>query len=426
MSSTYIALPGYSITATDIPIGTLITGADPNCLLYTNNNSEIETDPDLTWKNGRLGIGTDDPVSTIEAYSVLTDDDGFAFYGSGTLFQDTNGDFSITGFYGDAALRPQGHTNTSSDAARGIYSVARVYGSGTVAGVVGVGAVFDNINNAAITSVFNFRTYNSSNPSGTITNLYGYYSADLTAATNNYGFYSGVSAGATKWAFYGASTAWSYFNGNIGIGDAAPESALRIAKSQVGDISGGSGISLSIQGQTHTDTVSSGTRSFIAGNVYGIPTINCTNVVTYTIGAAVYIAGAPIAGTNCTITNPYAMWIDSGSLRVDDKIVVGASNDADKVSITGGNLALRTAGNGFKIKEGTNARMGTSTLVAGTVTVSNTTITASTRIFLSGNNSSGTAGSLTVSARSVGTSFTITSTDGADTRSVAWVLFEPG
>ena len=74
---------------------------------------------------------------------------------------------------------------------------------------------------------------------------------------------------------------------------------------------------------------------------------------------------------------------------------------------------------------------GTATLVAGTVTVSNTSITANSRIHLTAQNESGTAGHLGVSARSVGTSFTIKSYQGngtaqtSDTRLVYWTSEEP-
>ena len=47
-----------------------------------------------------------------------------------------------------------------------------------------------------------------------------------------------------------------------------------------------------------------------------------------------------------------------------------------------GNIKLTTAGNKLYIKEGTNASMGVATLVAGTVTVSTTAATSSSRIFL--------------------------------------------
>jgi hypothetical protein len=79
----------------------------------------------------------------------------------------------------------------------------------------------------------------------------------------------------------------------------------------------------------------------------------------------------------------------------------------------------------LKIEDGTNRYMGVATLVAGTVTVANTKVQTNSRIFLSGQDSSGTHGELTVSARTAGTSFTITSTNAADTRQVSWLMIEP-
>jgi hypothetical protein len=95
------------------------------------------------------------------------------------------------------------------------------------------------------------------------------------------------------------------------------------------------------------------------------------------------------------------------------------------VDVSTGNLLVSTAGKGIRIKEGANARMGVATLVAGTVTVANTSITATTRIFLSNDASGGVVGALAVSARTVGTDFTITSTSVADTSQIAWELKEP-
>ncbi len=102
------------------------------------------------------------------------------------------------------------------------------------------------------------------------------------------------------------------------------------------------------------------------------------------------------------------------------------TSGAVRVSISlGGNLSVLTAGAGLRVKEGSNAKQGVSTLVAGTVTVANTSVTASSRIFLTGNSDGGTPGFLRVSARVVGTSFTITSSNAADTGTVAWEIFEP-
>lgn len=88
-------------------------------------------------------------------------------------------------------------------------------------------------------------------------------------------------------------------------------------------------------------------------------------------------------------------------------------------------FAITLAGKGLKVKEGTNAKMGTSTLVAGTVTVATTAVTTNSRIFLTVQTAGGTQGHLRISARTAGTSFTITSTSGTETSTVAWLLVEP-
>lgn len=96
----------------------------------------------------------------------------------------------------------------------------------------------------------------------------------------------------------------------------------------------------------------------------------------------------------------------------------------------GGNVDVTSAGQGFKVGEGggTNAKQGIATLVAGTVTVANTTITANSRIFLTGQ-VLGTVAlpqARDVTARVVGTSFTVTSANATDTSTIAYEIFEPG
>lgn len=127
-------------------------------------------------------------------------------------------------------------------------------------------------------------------------------------------------------------------------------------------------------------------------------------------------------GNGARDTNLYRF---NGTLRTDSYTeLAGGQSDGDW-TVFGTNLTLGTIGGGVRIKEGTNARMGTATLVAGTVVVSTTAVTANSRIFLTGQNTGGTAGALRVSARTAGTSFTITSTSGTDTGAVAWMIVEP-
>ena len=93
---------------------------------------------------------------------------------------------------------------------------------------------------------------------------------------------------------------------------------------------------------------------------------------------------------------------------------------------TNGSLDLAGAGQGLRVSEGANGKQGTAVLVAGTVTVANTSVTANSRIFLTSQADGGAVGFLRVSARVAGTSFTITSSSATDTSTVGFEIFEPG
>ena len=90
-----------------------------------------------------------------------------------------------------------------------------------------------------------------------------------------------------------------------------------------------------------------------------------------------------------------------------------------------GNVNAITAGKGLTVKGGSNARIGTSPLTAGSVVVANTSVTASTVILLTSQADGGSPGFVRVSTRTAGTSFTITSSSGTDTSTIGWLLVEP-
>jgi hypothetical protein len=104
---------------------------------------------------------------------------------------------------------------------------------------------------------------------------------------------------------------------------------------------------------------------------------------------------------------------------------IGRFATANLLAVKTADFAIDTVGRGLQIKEGTNAKMGTATLSGGTVVVNTTAVTASSRIFLTAQTTGAAPGALRVSARTAGTSFTITSTSGTDTSVVAWMLVEP-
>lgn len=107
-------------------------------------------------------------------------------------------------------------------------------------------------------------------------------------------------------------------------------------------------------------------------------------------------------------------------------VLVGTKNNFNSTQLqANGSISSIAQGSGYRTAEGSNCKQGTATLVAGTATVANTAVTASSRIFLTSQADGGAPGFLRVSARTVGTSFTITSSSGTDTSTVAYEIFEP-
>lgn len=184
-------------------------------------------------------------------------------------------------------------------------------------------------------------------------------------------------------------------------------------------------------------------------NLAGVATYDpSTGLYTQLTGAEIFL-GSSNANTRITApgtvsssdatTDASATFVQMISPRTasggfSDIVLLGESKDGSvpaRMDLNGGtliraqtNLAISTAGNGLQIKEGSNARMGTAVLVAGTVTVSNTSITSNTRIWVGMKTPGGTVGASFVSTVTIGTSFVITSTSNLDTSTVAWLLVE--
>jgi len=81
--------------------------------------------------------------------------------------------------------------------------------------------------------------------------------------------------------------------------------------------------------QTFTDsnTAASGTAAVYTAFAFQRPSLVATNAsVTTTDAATIYIANAPLASTNETITNAYAIWVDAGTVRFDGDIDHNGTN----------------------------------------------------------------------------------------------------
>ena len=123
----------------------------------------------------------------------------------------------------------------------------------------------------------------------------------------------------------------------LGVGGTSvhPSSVVTIAGNQSASSWTTTGLLLSVGGQTLTDTTGSGTISTRAASSFGTPTFASSGAVTVTYGATVLISGAPSAGSGTTITNPYALFVQSGDVYLADKLGIGQATPTARVHLAG-------------------------------------------------------------------------------------------
>lgn len=169
------------------------------------------------------------------------------------------------------------------------------------------------------------------------------------------------------------------------------------------------------------------TASLAAATMTGALTISAQNIVTDTT------TGTMIATSSTQKLGFFGTTPGSKGGAATDPIVVlsnlglRASGAAWPLTTTGnvnfGNVTLGTAGNKLSITTGSNASAGTGTLIAGTVTISTTAVTANSLIFLQDTASSiANVGTLTVSSKTAGSGFVVTSTLALDTSTFNWLI----
>lgn len=135
--------------------------------------------------------------------------------------------------------------------------------------------------------------------------------------------------------------------------------------------------------------------------------------------------------TDCTFYRYAATGLAiDGALRLtNDQMLFGAAGDVnlyrDAAEVLRTDDSFEIA-QGLRVVEGTaGATMGRATLVAGGATVNTTAITANSQVFITVQVPGGSVGSSRVASRIAGTSFTIASSQGTDTSTVAWLIVEP-
>ena len=112
------------------------------------------------------------------------------------------------------------------------------------------------------------------------------------------------------------STGALVVSGGVGVAGKVTSTALGLANtSQSATAWGDVGVQLSVAGAVLTDTSSSGTVGRIVTNSIAASALAASNTTTYTAAASLFIAGAPTANTNVTITNAYALYTAGGRIN---------------------------------------------------------------------------------------------------------------
>jgi hypothetical protein len=168
--------------------------------------------------------------------------------------------------------------------------------------MVGPGTYTDNVTPASTTvanaplNILRTSAIAASNPSVTYTNAYTLYIENAPTAGSN----------VTITNSYAAYIA----NGKSYFGDAVTIGATTFSGPS---LSGSNAAKLTVGAGIYTDTSSAGTISFGCINLLSTPTVAASVAGRiYTTLATVYIPSSPVAGTNVTITNPYALYVGGG------------------------------------------------------------------------------------------------------------------
>lgn len=140
-------------------------------------------------------------------------------------------------------------------------------------------------------------------------------------------------------------------SGNNGFGTTSPTASLHVGGVPNVTTINTTGLLARFDGTgiTDTSTANSTTVTNVAVVGIDIPQLYASSTaVTYTNASSVYIAGAPIVGTNVTIANPYALWTNSGinmfrstsanTTTVNSNIIIDANSSSTPGIGFGGQL----------------------------------------------------------------------------------------
>ena len=317
-------------------------------VIYTSSGGSSSTLPTLSEKfrvtsTGNVGIGTTSPDQSLEVVgnahfmpSSSTNGDYMEFINSGgTSYFGVSGATSTFGFgetayatlIGTLGAKPiQFATNSTVRATidytgnvgigttspstalqvSGTVTATQFSGSGVglSTGTVPIAAL--NTSGTASSTTFLNGLGQWATPSGSGSGTPG--GSNTQIQYNNSGSFGGA-----------VNHVWNSASGFLGLGTATASAQFHIAGANAISVPAWttSGIGIRQDAQTYTDNSSTATQTYNFVDVIGQPTLTTTHGgVTYTNAATMYIAGAPVAGTNVVIGNPAALVVGSGNVGI--------------------------------------------------------------------------------------------------------------
>lgn len=221
------------------------------------------------------------------------------------------------------------YTGTSATAAAGsftstntAFTALQVSGHEFGHGTIKVSHVGDGISSDANASAHSIDLQNSDGGTGTtaaqgifITSTTGGTTGKLLNLRNNLLAFGGADAQVELFTLTG--------DGRVGIGRGTPTGKFDMAGALT-VASGASAVLDDFAIQNSTITLSGSTNITTAGGFnfasIGTPTYTSGSAIVVSNAATLYVRAAPVGSGSTTITNAYALWVDSGNARFDGTI----------------------------------------------------------------------------------------------------------
>lgn len=246
----------------------------------------------------------------------------------------TNGGTNIAGLYNDGQFLI-GTTTRNPTAALGILRIGQ--GSALIdvgEQTAGMGAIWFSQTTPSATN------YNIKGSSGGTTNI------------------NSASSGSTHLSFAGTNR-YSFTNGSVTLTPVLQSSGAVTPFTLTAPASTGQTASTEINGLVYTLTTNrqwaTGALSVQREFLISQPTYRFVGASTISDAATFAIAGAPVAGTNATITRSHALWVQAGNTRIDGDFTTGnkaidtTAGDSATINSIAGRFRKDTSGTTFTL-----------------------------------------------------------------------------